>query len=330
MKKTLALTVALLLANCPVLFAGVGTASIDILKVSSGIKAQGMGGAYVAAVEDVEAMDLNPAGLAYVQKPEAMFIHDLYLQDIFYDSLYYATGLGDAGSLGFCLKYLNAGVLTETLETAGGTYAGEGSEVSGYDFLAAAGYGLTFGEAMSNIKAGGALKVSGESLGPEYSNLAVSADVGLIYVLQAQEANIFEGRNDFAWNKGAVAIVFKNLGTSFNGNMTPVSIALGGYTQMINIGFGGNRLRLSLDTDYNMGTGINLRVGAEYRQEAENFAFALRAGGDFNPAERIGGALNFGGSLGMKSGGSYYGLEYVFTPFGELGANQKIGLYLRF
>jgi hypothetical protein len=334
MKRIAAILTAIIAATSA--YAGVGTTSMDILKVPSGLKAQAMGGAYIAVSDNLEALDINPAGLAAIERQDLMFIHNMYLQDVFFDSAYYAINLQGPGVIGFAGKFLSAGSIDETLETNAGTYAGmSGSKAGGTDFLAAAAYAqnagkFAFNQFTKNLNIGADLKLSGQMLGKDYSNMGISADIGAIYNLVIEEEDFLSNRGQPIWNKASFGIVFQNLGTSFGSGITPITIALGTCMQFENIAASGNRIRVAADTGYDMDNGINLRAGLEYMQFIGNFDFAIRGGGNFNPAQRLASGFTLGGGMGLKINNVLYSLDYVFSPYNDLGSSQKFGLYIKF
>lgn len=317
------------------LFAGVGEGAMDLLKVSSGVKAQSMGGAYTALSDDLEAFDINPGGLALISGNEILFIHDLYLAGIFYDSLYYAYGMGDAGTFGASFKFLSGGSITQANETLTGHYAGEGAVISATDFSGALGYGINlskiaYSDFTKNLDLGAVFRFTGESIGPAYSDMAVSVDLGAIYTIVLEEADFMSNRGETIWNKIGIGFAARNIGTSFGGGITPMTFALGAYTQILNLFGSTNRMRISTDFDYSMADSINIRGGMEYLQMFGNISLALRAGGNFSTEERLSSGLSLGAGFGMKVGSMKYALDYVFMPFSEFGSSQKIGLYIKF
>jgi hypothetical protein len=317
-------------------YAGVGTASMDILKVPSGIKAQAMGGAYTAACDNLEALDFNPAGLAFITHQDLMFVHDMYLQSVFYDSAYYAVALEGAGTLGFTGKFLSAGTVPETTETSVGTYGGTtGQQVGGADFLGGAAYAINmskiaFSDFTKHLNVGAELNFSGEMLGKNYSNFGLSGDIGAIYNVMIEEEDFLSNRGQPMWNKAGLGLALKNLGTSFGASVTPITAAFGAYTQFLNVGFTGSRIRGSVDADYDIDNGINLKAGFEYMQFVSNYSFAFRAGGNFNPARSLASGFALGGGMGIKLNSIMYTIDYVFMPFGDLGTSNKFGLYIQF
>lgn len=317
-----------------VLYAGVGTTAIDILKIPGGIKSQAVGGAYIAISDGVEGIEINPGGLSMVEKQEIMLIHDMYIEGVMNESIFYGFTFEKAGTIGAGVKILTTGSIKETLETGTGEYAGEGDDVSGLNYSAAIAYSnrisnFVYSDFTKNLNIGIALKISGESL-KDYSNLSISADIGGIYTFIIEEEDFRTNRGQFLWNKTGVGVVFKNLGTSFNAGITPITIGLGLYTQFLNIGIPKSKVRISADSDYNMDNGINLRYGIEYEQAIEAFLFAIRAGGNFNPAERLAGGFTLGGGIGLKQGNAKYSIDYVYLPYNELGSVHKMGLNVKF
>ncbi len=318
-----------------VITAGAGTSSMDVLKVPSGLKSQAMGGAYAGLSDDLEAIETNAAGLGFIEGNDILFIQDLYLDGVLYDSLYYARGMGDAGTIGFAGKYLNGGTITEALEAPGGGYGGEGNSVSAADFSGVVAYGCNIGkfaysDFTKNLNAGAAIKFSGEMIGKDYGNFSASVDLGAIYTVIIEDADFMSNRGEFVWNKAGFGLSFRNLGASIAAGITPISIAAGAYTQLLNVFSGNNRVRIAADADYNMDNGINIKAGLEYMHLLGDYTLALRTGGNINPADRLASGMSFGGGVGMKAGGATYSIDYVFMPYSELGSSQKIGLYISF
>jgi len=317
-----------------IIYAGVGTTAVDILKIPGGIKSQGVGGAYIAISDGVEGIEINPAGLSFVEKQEIILIHDMYLEGVMNESVFYGYTFEKAGTVGAGVKILTTGSIKETIETDTGEYAGEGDEVSGLNYSGILAYStkisnFVYNDFTKNLNIGIGLKISGENL-KDYSNLSISADLGGIYTFVIEEEDFLSNRGQFLWNKAGVGVVFKNLGTSFNAGITPITIGMGLYTQFLNVGIPRSKVRISADSDYNMDNGINLRYGLEYEQSIEAFTFAIRTGGNFNPAERLASGFTIGGGIGIKIDRAKYLIDYVFLPYNELGSVHKMGLNIKF
>ncbi len=315
--------------------AAAGTAAVDILKVPAGIRSQAVGGVSAAYVLGADSLDGNPAGISFVKKSEFLFVHDLYFQDTFFDSLYFASSMGDAGNFAVSIKYLDTGSITSTLEDNQGNYMGRGTELKGFNYLASAGYGIDFEKWIYNdftkdLNVGFAFKFTGESLAGVYENMSVSLDAGAIYTILIEDSDFMSNRGEFLLHKVLLGFSARNLGTSFTAGITPLTAVFGASAEFMNIVSINNRLIIMADTDYNLGNGINLRAGIDFFQKIENYTFGIRFGSNFNPEARSFSGFTAGLGLGIKFDATEYEFDYTILPFGELGLNQKIGLFVRF
>lgn len=82
----------------------VGTTAGQFLKIGVGARALGMGGAQVAASEDVSALYWNPASISRLEvNSELSFTHADWLADINYDFLGGVLPFGDLGTFGLSI-----------------------------------------------------------------------------------------------------------------------------------------------------------------------------------------------------------------------------------
>ena len=86
-----------------------GTTTAGFLEIGVGGAGIAMGDAYVAAAEDMSAIYWNPAGLALIEKNEAMFMYQPWLVDV--SSMFAGAGLyiPRIGTLAIGLAGLNYG-----------------------------------------------------------------------------------------------------------------------------------------------------------------------------------------------------------------------------
>ena len=76
------------------------TAQIDLNFIGAGARARGMGGAFIGGADDATAASWNPAGLVYLQKPEASVTY-------VYSSVYQSIDNEAVEDLGLSHGYLN-------------------------------------------------------------------------------------------------------------------------------------------------------------------------------------------------------------------------------
>ncbi len=100
----------------------VGTTAATFLEIGVGARAIGMGGAFVATANDVSAMYWNPAGIAQLNRMQAIFVHTDWLVDITYDYAGMVFPLGGLGVVGMNLTTLNMGEMqVRTIDRPEGT-----------------------------------------------------------------------------------------------------------------------------------------------------------------------------------------------------------------
>ena len=70
-----------------------GTTSGDVLKAPMGGRALGLGGAYTAAGNDVEAINYNPAGISLISRKEIQYMHWFGYAELMVEHIAYAQPL---------------------------------------------------------------------------------------------------------------------------------------------------------------------------------------------------------------------------------------------
>jgi len=81
-----------------------GTCVGQFLKIGAGARACGMGEAFCAVANDVNAIYWNPAGLMQVKEKEATFMHNEWLYDLKYEFLAYCEPT-TRGVMAFSITY---------------------------------------------------------------------------------------------------------------------------------------------------------------------------------------------------------------------------------
>ena len=172
MKKIL--IVFLLSVACVFGQSKVGSTAAPFLNVGIGPRAISMGGAFVATASDVSSLYWNPAGASRSNTNEAMFSHSSWFADINYNWAGAMLKLGDAGTVGLNLTYLNYGDMEiTTLAEQDGT----GQFFSAYDLS----MGLTYAYNLTDrFSLGGTVKYIQSKIW-NTSASAFAMDLGVLF-----------------------------------------------------------------------------------------------------------------------------------------------------
>ncbi len=118
-------------------FDNVSTSAANFLKIGVGSRAEGMGGAYTAQVDDASALYWNPAGIAHLTSPQIQISNFNWIADMKHSYLAAVFPAGKLGSIGISLIYFDMGEMTKTTELS---TDGEGTFTAS-DFSIGLGYG---------------------------------------------------------------------------------------------------------------------------------------------------------------------------------------------
>jgi len=102
--------------DIPEVVTKVASSAGNWLKIETGARAIGMGGAYVAAGKGVAGIPYNPASIAFIDQSETYFAQTNYLAGITHNVISYGTRVGPSDFVGFHLFYLNSGDMDVTNE----------------------------------------------------------------------------------------------------------------------------------------------------------------------------------------------------------------------
>lgn len=100
----------------------VGSASLTTLKISTSVRAIGMGDAYCATADDIQSIFWNPAGLIHVKRTSAAFTQVNMPAGVQFNTAAVARNLGRNGVVGLHLLAMNTGdMIVRTDEHPKGT-----------------------------------------------------------------------------------------------------------------------------------------------------------------------------------------------------------------
>ncbi|HDQ26249.1 MAG TPA: OmpA family protein [bacterium] len=285
-----------------------GTAAAQFLKIIPEAAPAGMGESYTGIADDSAALFFNPAGLALVDKTELSATQLLWFNDINMTHIGYVMPLEYGTGLGFSLIWIDFGDFDST--------GIPGMETSARNAVLSAGFGKSIGDIFAlGLNAKGIY----ESFVDE-TDFGVSFDAGAI--IKLMDRNL------------ALGIAVKNLGfVAGTSDSLPMEVSAGlgirlftGSHDYFNIGIDASKV---LVTD-NMFLGAGIE-GTLFK------ALTLRAGFRYNNAldldsmdfSDIKDMIMFSAGAGININ-DFFMIDYAYTPMGDLGQVQRIGVKLKF
>jgi len=314
-----------------------GTSGAIILKQTSGARPLGMGEAFVALANDVNALNFNPAGLARIKNHEISIMYLDSLVDTWFGFIGYAYPIGgkaerdvgkrrikaigartNRGTIGLSFSLLQAGKMV--LDPEGTTVRAQ------EDYLANLGFGYVIWRSAegveekrarttrllrNEISLGVGLKFVYSTLVEKYSAMAYAVDLGLL-------GNFVVGKNRLF-----LGIAGQNLGTKIKfekeGDTLPLTVRAGAayqidFKQEHRLTISGEAVKPN-DADFRGNSGVEYW----YRE-----IFALRAG------YKIGYDLD-SFTCGVGFIWKNLQLDYGWGMSGnEMGDNHRFSLTARF
>jgi hypothetical protein len=272
---------------------------IDFLNIPAGVRASGMGGAFVAVADDASAAHWNPAGLIRVQ-PQVLFAHNAYLVDMRQEYVAAATQF-DEWSLAGSFNVFDVGSIDKTDES--GALLGEFRPFDIALGISAA-YAVT-----DELSIGGTAKGLLSDIDTETAT-GYLFDVGAIW-----EGDWFEGLS--------VGLAVRNIGPSLTfieeSFDAPLNVR-GGLAYRLGLPSLGSHAVLSLDVERLRGGDTNLFVGGEWYY-----------------GEYVVGRLGLSDadtqdfSTGLGARYNDFIVDYAYVPFNsDLGNTHRIGVIYMF
>jgi len=291
----------------------VGTTGAQFLSLGAGARAEGMGGAYGAVVDDAESIYWNPAGLARMDGGSVSLMHEILPAGISYEFLGAGHSLGKWGGVGAGLQYLSQPGITQTDASGFST----GSNFQPSDLAASVGYGFTLLSDDFGVLNGASFGATGKYVQSTITKSASTfgADVGFV----SAPIKVF-GRDL------RLAYVAQNLGGKLQfqqiGDPLPTNLKFATSYSLT------HSWLLAFDFNEPVANQPYAAFGTEYRTEFDDGSFSVRGGLN---SRSIGQAGNFDGlTLGLGAKFKQFGIDYAFAPLGALGMTNYISLGFSF
>ncbi len=280
---------------------GAGTTSGDFLRIGVGARAVGMGEAYAAVADDVNALYWNPAGLSKVKDMQILLTHTAWYEDVNHEYAGFVYPLKSGRSaLGVSVTYLG----TSFEKRAGDTEAAD-SNGSIADMAIAGGYGR---ELIWGFQGGVIAKYIHSRLDTDSAG-TFGFDAGL--------------QRSYKKDKVVLGLAATNLGGSLK--YISDTVALG---QTLDLGLMIRNMfieNLTFAADARSlvnGSNMSLNGGLEYK---------LLIANDWSLSPRIGfKAYDSQISCGLGFGQTSYQIDYAFVPHAELGQSHRFSLSIKF
>jgi len=274
------------------------TSGADFLKIDSGARSQGMGGAFTAVADDVNALTWNPAGLALLTDPQFGYLRMLYLSDIAYNF----GGAAVPVPLGENTLGLGAGIIN-----LGATF----DSTNGLQPSVTTGENAFFLSAAYRLKDLVSFGVTGKYIMRDiagYQGSAFGGDVGVLVTPPGSGVRIGAG----VFNLGQ-EVLFVSAA-----DQLPMMVRLGIAGRVFDAPQ--HSVMLSGDFGFQFNAGVwEAAAGAEYWYDQ---VLAVRAGYRGNTDVN-----NWTAGVGVNL--KVAQLDYAFSPVGSLGNTHRMSLLFK-
>lgn len=291
----------------------VGTAGAQFLALGAGARAEGMGEAYGAVVDDAEAIYWNPAALARIQDHSLSLMHETLPASVNYEFVGYGQTLGRWGGMGASLQYLSQPAIGQTDSSGFST----GSSFHPSDMAVSLGYAYTLQSDNWGVFTGASFGAVGKYVSSTITRTASTygGDIGFL----SAPFKVYDG--DFR-----IAYVAQNLGGTLKfqqiGDPLPTNLKFATSWEPT------KSWLLAADFNEPVAAQPYLSIGSEYRVQFDGGSFAARAGFNSRILGQAGSLSGLSFGLGAKFKG--VGLDYAFASLGALGMTNYFSLTFSF
>jgi len=262
----------------------IGQAGADELLINPWAGISGWGGANIGSVTGVEALYLNVAGSAHVNRTELGYANTNWLvgTDISINSMGLVQKVGDSGALGVYLMSMNLGDIEVT--TVDNPEGGVGTFSPRYSTI-----GISFAKEFSNSIYGGAIVkvVSGGIADLKAAGVAI--DAGIQYVTGAQRQVHF----GITLKNVGPTMKYTGDGMSFQGTVPPNGIDMTVEHRSADFELP-TQVKIGLAYDFNFGVGQRITLAGGFTSNSfSKDQFHLGLEYDFKNVLLLRGGFNY-------------------------------------
>lgn len=312
----------------------VGTTGAQFLKISASARAVGMGEAFTGLANDISAIHWNPAGLAHLNRREAIFLHSQWLASMQYDFAAISFPLESAtSSIAFFTTFL-----TMPEERVRTVYypQGTGETFQSVDFNLGFSYARKLTEKLSF---GSNFKYIRQSIW-RANGSTWAIDFGTLYQTDFHDLQIGLAISNFGPPiklEGQTSSIFVDIDPDFQGNLPvrarleteewelPLAFRFGFAMNLLKTAQ--NRITIASDFTHPNDNNQYVNVGTEYTFQR---LFSIRAGYRGLGLEELDGGLTFGGGFAFSPGETQIRFDYAFVHYGRLEATHRFALNVGF
>ncbi len=283
-----------------------GTTGLQFLKIGIGARPIGIGGTYIGISDDINSIWWNPAGLGPMGQNEVTASYINWFQGVNIGCVGYGLPTETFGVFGIGINYLTFGNMPATEIDNYGNIIDKGAVFSAQDAALNLAYGIDI--VNNTLYVGGNIKSVLQTI-EQQSATAFMMDLGIL--LKSNFINI--------------GFVIQNLGKGVrfekDENELPTTLKLGASHKLFN-----NNLTLALDVNYPVWDNeINGHFGVEYLY---NNLVAVRIGYKTTTIKDLNALSGLSFGFGIKY--HRFGLDYAFSPYGDLGYTHYVSLDMKF
>lgn len=293
-------------------YAAVGTTGAEFLNTSLGARPGGMGNAFSAIADDVNAVLWNPAGLTLLKEGKVSFtytnlaaVFDVEEASGMYDGfLGYAQPLGNGAAFALSLQYQEQGKIAYTTDSP--------------DVIAEYSLGANYAVILSYARRLSSSLSYGVSF--KFIRTRLWEIVGRAYAVDL--GGLYQSSNE----KLRLALCLQNTGTKLQmedleqADPLPQNLKVGISYKPLNDSSHSLIFALDLDKPIASDSSIFLSLGTEYWYQG---FLALRVG----YLSKEGNVKGFTQGISIRYRG--YELDFANVPWGELGSVQRISLTMK-
>ena len=313
----------------------VGIVAAPFLEIGVGARAIGMGSAFVGSANDASALYWNAAGIARLERPEAILVHTEWIADMSFDFAGFVLPLGSFGSIGGSFTSLGMeDMMVQTIDRPEGT----GEYFSAGDIAMALTYAFNL---TSNFSIGFTGKYIQQHIWKE-SAWGIALDVGTLFTTGFRGLRIGASLSNFGTDmkmSGKDLLVYHDIDENRLGNNErifaelhteswplPLHFQIGLAMEMFQNDF--HRLTLATDAVHPSDNTESVHLGMEY---AFRELFFIRGGYKNLLLKDSEEGLTLGGGIWMRFlGNIQFRLDYAYADFGRLLNAQRLTLGIVF